>query len=222
MNRRPFTLLVCLTLLLSTTTEYGAEPGATPEFTVKGSLQGSEIPEYYHYRNFFVIAETALDDSSPEVRKHFFEAKLGLPPKPEVAAAVRKAVEDGWAVLTSKGQQSRRVEVDENVTETTVIQSAGSLHPDDFESDAAYLAAVQRREREEARRLGRVLGELEAALEAADVSVETFHDHIMGEMAASASMISTEELNSDHHIWQIEHSFEVGRHAGYTSAKGSK
>lgn len=200
----------------------GAERADRPELVVKDSLKGDELPDYYHYRNFFTIAQAVLDNPSPEIRKHFFETQLGLPPEKGVALAVRQAVERGWAVLTSDGEQSQGIEVDEDTTSTTVTLARRSLHPGDFPNDEAYMAEVRRREREEARRLGRVLGELEASLEGAGVSLVTFHAHVSGEMAASSSMISSDELTADHHVWQVEHSFEVGRHAGYRSGQGGE
>jgi hypothetical protein len=215
-------LLLFCTLLFPALSIAGAERADRPEFVVKDTLKGDELPDYYHYRNFFTIAQAVFEDPSPEIRKHFFETQLGLPPEKGVALAIRQAVERGWAVLTSDGEQSRGIEVDEETTSTTFTLARRSLHPDDFPSDEAYMAEVRRREREEARRLGRVLGDLEATLEVAGVSLATFHAHVTGEMAASSSMLSSDELTADHHVWQVEHSFEVGRHAGYRSGKGSE
>lgn len=225
MIRSRTTALSSLCILLFVTLPlYGAENEARPEFTVRGSLSGAELPAYYHYRTFISIASGVLDDPSPEIRRHFFETSLGLPPKPEVVTAVRKAVLDGSAVLAGNSPSSRSVAVDERgVTNVTVTRPTGSgVRPEDFQNEAAYRQAIQRSEREKARGLGRVIGELEAAMDAQGIALATFHAHITGEMGGSVSMVSSEELTADHHVWQLGQSFEAGRHAGYMSATEGK
>lgn len=222
MKRKVVLVLLAGLLVFTMSSVGGADNPSTPEFKAEEKLTGQEVPTYYQYQAFFMIARTVLDDPNQEVHRHFFEEKLGLPPKPEVALAVRKAVEDGSAVLRRGKREKRATEIREGETSRTLMLEGGALHPDDFGNDVAYRAEVRRRERERARGLGRVLGELEATLEAVDVSLQRVHQHITGDMAATMSMISTDEINADHHVWQVEHSFEAGRHSGYQSTKSGK
>jgi len=185
-----------------------------PEFTVKSSLKGSDVPEYYLYESFFKIAFEALRQEG-DIREEFLKTRIGVPSGSAIEGLVEAAIVEGYELLTAESSPAVQIgHPAPGVTVTNTTGTRGALDPKDFESDGAYMAALKERERQQARELGRILGKLEASLEAEGFSTLRLERYVRERLGASTSMISDEDLTVDQHIWQVEQSFESGRQAG--------
>jgi hypothetical protein len=186
-----------------------------PEFVVKGSLKGSEVPEFYRYKMFFQFAHEALSDPDEDFRRYYLGEVLALPENKQAVALFRVAVEEAWEVITDGQEPEVSMNLSNEGEEAVSVTTSFTTGPkmDDFASEEAYQAASRAQELAEARKIGRVLGELEAAFETEGLSAAGIHRYVSERLAAGTSLIASEELTADHHIFQVEHSFDAAREA---------
>jgi len=189
-----------------------------PEFAARGSLKGAEVPQFYQYQAVFQFAHETLGDPNAEFRTYYIEQVVGIPAGGAAEELFASAVEDAWDAMRAGHQAQVSVSnsgEEEGTTVTEEVQTG--IERGDYQSDEAYDAAVERQEREQARALGLILGRLEASLEAEGVSLEGLHRYATERLGSRTSLISSDEIGPDHHIFQVEHSFEVGREVGRRS-----
>jgi len=187
-----------------------------PEFVVRGSLKGADVPEFYRYQTMFHFAHVALEDPDPQFHKYYLKEILGIPPGGEAETVLQKAVEDAWTLLTGNQRPDVTMNFSEDSNAFTVTTKGSPFatpHREDFQSDEAFDAEIRRRERVQAHDLGRLVGQLEADLQSTGISLALFHHYVDETLADSMSLIASDDLGPDHQLWQIEQNFEAGRQA---------
>jgi len=193
----------------------GSAAADRPAFKVKTTLHGQEVPSYNRYHSLFLTAHVLLQDSD-DIREHFLEKMLRIPAGGEAEAAFRLAVEKAFVLL--QDGQTPLVSVEENEgssSQTTIVgRPVEALEPSAFPSEEAYRAEVRRRERLKARQLGLIVGSLEASLEALGISPAGIESYVDGRLADSSTLLSSDVLHAEHHVFQIQQAFDTGRRLG--------
>jgi len=193
----------------------GTAAADRPEFKVKTTLHGQEVPSYNRYHSLFLTAHVLLQDSD-DIREHFLEKMLRIPAGGEAEAAFRVAAEEAFVLLRDGQTPLVSVEeTDETSSQTTIVgRPVKALEPSAFPSEEGYRAEVRRRERLKARQLGRIVGSLEAALEGLGISPAGIEAYVDGRLADSSTLMSSDVLHADHHVFQVQQAFDTGRKLG--------
>lgn len=212
-------LSLAVVLTLATVSSW-AEPAEAPEFVPRDSRKGTELPDFYRYQALFQFAHESLADPDEEFRTFYLEKIVGIPAG-EGQEIFEGAVAEAWELLTNGQQPQVTIRRSKDESSTAIETVGGGSGPDrsHFPSDREFDAEIRRGEREKARALGRILGELERSLEEAGVSTAGLHSYADDRLAERTTLTTDREITPDHHLWEVGRAFDLGRQAGYRGVR---